>query len=78
MSDEETFTSEDLRKDVETIDKITKDWRQKMEYLPADQQFAMFRRAVRHIEKGMDLVEKIMSKFITDDENETGGEPDQP
>lgn len=68
MEDEESFTSTQLRKDLDSIDEITKSWREKMEYLPADQAFATFRRAVRHLEKAASLVEKIMSTFTIDEE----------
>lgn len=70
MSSEDTFTMEGLRKDVQALDEITKGWRDKMEYLPADQEFAMFRRAVTSVEKGMKLVEKIMDRFIGEESAE--------
>lgn len=72
MGDGETFTIKELKKDIEAIDEITKDWRQRMEFLPADQQFAMFRRAVTHLEKAESLIEKIMSRFpIAEDADES-------
>ncbi len=68
MPDEESFTTAQLRKDLDSIDEITKGWRERMEYLPADRMFATFRRAVTHLEKAADLVEKIMAKYDLDDE----------
>lgn len=68
MEDEESFTSAQLRKDLDRIDEITKSWREKMEYLPADQVFAAFRRSVRHLEKAASLVERLMSKYEIDEE----------
>ena len=68
MPAEESFTTAQLRKDLDRIDEITKGWRKRMEYLPADQVFATFRRAVTHLEKAADLVEKIMAKYNMDEE----------
>lgn len=59
----EEFTAEDLRNDVDRINKITLSWRFKMEFLPADREFAMFRRAVSHLEKSIKLVDSILMKF---------------
>lgn len=71
MSSDESFTMSGLRKDVKALDEIAKGWRDKMIYLPADQQFATFRRAVTHVEKGMRLIEKIMERYM---EEEVEGE----
>lgn len=68
MPDEESFTYKELRRDLDSIGEITKDWREKMEYLPADQVFAAFRRAVTHLEKAAGIIEKILSKYDIDGE----------
>lgn len=70
MEDDESFTVEGLKKDIRIIDEISLSWRKKMEFLPADQQFAMFRRAVSHLEKGISLADKIVARFMGGDADE--------
>lgn len=67
MTDEESFSAVELREDIASLEKIAERWRGKMEYLPANQEFAMFRRAVTKMEKASDIAEKIIERFYAEE-----------
>lgn len=73
LGENESFTVEGLKKDIEQINKITLDWRFKMEFLPADREFATFRRAVTHLEKAIRLTDTVLMKFYGVSEEELAG-----
>lgn len=70
MDSEESFTANGLRKDIESMIKISDAWREKMRFLPADQEFALLRRAVVHVEKAAKLIDRVVEKYVPEDEPE--------
>ncbi len=69
----ESFNAEDLKNDLDRINKIALSWRFKMEFLPADREFATFRRAVTHLEKSMKLVYSVLIRYYGVSEEELKG-----
>ncbi len=63
MPDDDTFTVHGLKNDIKAIAEIANSWREKMEYLPMDKNFATYRRAVANLEKSIKLIKRITDKF---------------